>query len=79
MQNYCQEVAFRIDIKYSREYISVFPGISLPSERNNRKNFLRILGESTEARLLGTKNTEERMPKNRLFHQMIKVPLQNNV
>ena len=53
-----------MDIKYLRQYITVFPGIVFPVRRNNRKNFLR---ESVEARLIGVKDTGEHIPKNTLF------------
>ena len=53
-----------MDINYSRQYIIVWPIVVFPMGRNNRKNFV---GESAEARLLGAKDTEEYIPKNRLF------------
>ena len=62
MQSNCQERAFRIDTKYSEQYIFVFPGIVFPRGRSTKNNFL---GDSAEARFLGAKGTEEQ--KNVLF------------
>ena len=61
-----QKLVFRIDIKYSRQYTSVFPRIAFPRGRNTMKNFWE---ESAEARLLGDKGNEKHIPKNNCFPQ----------
>ena len=54
LQNNSQEPVFRKDIKYSRQYTIVLPGILLPRGRNHRKN---LLEESAEDEILRTKYT----------------------
>ena len=56
LESNCQDLVFRIDIKYSRTYIFGFPGKVFLIWRNNRKDFQV---ESAETRLLLVEITEE--------------------